>query len=158
MLDAVEGDDCRAAAIAFATAEPLGATSGRNPAEFHVPTFRKSPYRYQICCNIGWACQQVADPYFPLKSKRSSHRRHPKRSTKRFSQQLTSVTHSARGEQLLPPAELPADFGLDRAPIKQSNVDFSPRYDLGPEFVATSCLIDRVGTMSRTIGILAAGG
>ena len=47
MLDAWKGDDCRAAAIAFATAEPLGATSGRNPAEFHDPTFRKSPYRYQ---------------------------------------------------------------------------------------------------------------
>jgi hypothetical protein len=44
VLDAVQGDDCRAAAIAFATAEPLGATSGRNPAEFHDPTFRKSPW------------------------------------------------------------------------------------------------------------------
>jgi hypothetical protein len=74
----------------------------------------------------------VADPYLRFKSKRSSYRRHPERSSKRFSQQLTSVTHSAPGDQLLPPSELPPDFRLDRAPIKQSNVDFSPRYESRP--------------------------
>ena len=41
-----KGDDCRATAILHSHRRAPRATSGRNPRELDVPTFRTTPYRY----------------------------------------------------------------------------------------------------------------